>query len=203
MRYLKYFGYEVVDCATNEALEATNADCLLYPGDSEVDSTHNPKELADSGVEVQVKYTSGDSFGVKKVYGLHRDKGLELGTYRSTRPDPEDTAENLSNRKPSNQDVVYWEESDILTFPMDVLDPETECSRVPQRIVTDLKIPKAQRECTEAFDVFCFRWAGNPWMVASRPESILNSTPGKGLPVSTIWDTELIVAHDFTEDTCE
>lgn len=94
--YLEYIGWEVLDCHANDAMEGlTNADLLAFPDGvaskvaldvikSGIGSMANV--LIEQGLEVQVKYSSAQSYGTTSIYNRHEREGIDLGSYRSGGP---------------------------------------------------------------------------------------------------------------------
>lgn len=169
MRYFEYWGYDISDAASNEAYQDTNADFLIWED--------WPKNNLDNAVEVQVKYTKGGSFGLKKLYNTHEKLGGDLGVYLSTEPSTSDTKEKLDNRRGSDKHIVYWQDSGIVTAPADVLAQDMELPY--SRYVTDYKMPESPQEEVEAFDIYLCRISGKPWMMASKPEFMVKFSDGR------------------------
>lgn len=155
--YLEYIGGRAIDLHHNDAMESiSNADLLWFPrGDIPAD----PKEAIADGVEVQVKYSSSNSYGFKGIYNRHEREDVSLGKYRKD-PDEADLGANTA---------IWWKrhhpEGEFFSGSLKSAANNIMSLRMsPFEVWVEHKMSKTMRTLAMEYDLVLCRQPRKPWL---------------------------------------
>lgn len=156
IEWLETLDWHVIDCHHNDSFESrTNADLLVFESQSVVPA--GPKEAVEIGIDVQVKYTGANAYGVKALTEAHKDVG-GLGKYR--RPQ----GKGKHDLSYSDGHMIYWRPQVMFSCPADAIFAASRSPPFSPRYVIDKKRSSQLVDIVDEFKIGLVRYAGHSWI---------------------------------------